>query len=81
MGMMGLLFWPFMGAFVGVMILVSLVFVILWIWMVVDCAKRKFVLEWEKFVWLGVIVFLSWLGIIVYYIVIRSMNPKGVMHK
>lgn len=74
-----IIFWPFVFAFAGFMIIFGIIFLIIWIFMIVDCAKRKFKVDWEKFLWLAVIVFLNWIGILLYFIVIRSMNPRGVI--
>jgi len=78
MGMMELLFWPFALVFAGVMVIFFVLFVVLWIWMLVDCAKRNFRNTGEKIIWIVALVFLHWIGIVVYYIVIKSLNPKGL---
>jgi hypothetical protein len=79
MEMINILFWPFALAFAGVMIIFKIIFLIVWVVMIVDCAKRKFNVDWEKFLWLGILVFFNWIGIILYFIVVRSMNPRGVI--
>ncbi len=78
MGMTDIVFWPFVAAFAGAMIIFIIVFLILWIWMIVDCAKRKFPNSAEKVVWLLVLIFFTWIGFIIYFIVIRMYNPKGI---
>lgn len=79
MGMIDIVFWPFAFAFAGAMIIFGIIFLIIWLVMIIDCAKRKFKVDWEKFLWLAVLVFLNWIGILVYFIVVRSMNPRGVI--
>jgi uncharacterized BrkB/YihY/UPF0761 family membrane protein len=66
---------------VGIFFLILLVFALfagmfaLWIWMIVDCAKRKFKEDSEKVIWILVIVLLSYLGAIIYYFVVKR-NSK-----
>ncbi|MDP4039250.1 MAG: PLDc N-terminal domain-containing protein [Candidatus Pacearchaeota archaeon] len=81
MGFGEFLFWPFMAAFAGAWILIGILFLIFWIWMIVDCSKRNFKNTAEKIIWLLVIIFAHWVGSIVYFIVIRMYNPKGLMKK
>ena len=81
MGFDDFIFWPFMAAFAGAMMLVAVVVIILWIWMIVDCAKRHFKNDTEKIVWIVVIVLGQWVGALVYFIVIRSLNPHGLAKK
>ena len=73
------LFWPFAAAFGGAMILVGLIILAFWIWMIIDCAKRKFKKDIEKIVWLVIIVLTSWLGALVYFIAIKFYNKKGLI--
>ena len=77
----GFWFWPFAGALVGAWLIVMVLFVAFWIWMIVDAATRKFKNSVEKIVWLIVIVLGSWIGALVYYIVVRIMNPRGIAKK
>ena len=74
-------FWPFtMGA--GIIIFVVKLLVLAFvIWMIVDCVQRKFKNEAEKWIWIVLMVFTTYVGAIVYYIAIRAMNPKGVSKK
>ena len=81
MGMSSFIFWPFAAAFAGAMMLVALVVLILWIWMLVDCAKRRFKNDTEKIVWIVVIVLGQWIGALVYFIVIKSLNPSGLARR
>jgi hypothetical protein len=75
--MMEFLF-PFKLIGIGsLLVLVVLVFAF-WVWMIVDCATRKFRNGLEKIIWILVIVFAGWLGALVYFIVVKMINPKGV---
>ncbi len=76
-----ILFWPFAAAFAGAWFLVGLAILAFWIWMLVDCAKRKFNKTMEKVIWLVIIVIAHWIGSLVYFIVVRSYNPKGLLKK
>lgn len=77
--MMGVLFWPFAAAFGGALFIVGLLLLVFWIWILVDCAKRKFKNNVEKIVWLVFIVFCPGLGSLVYFIVIKYFNPHGLV--
>ncbi|MSS74857.1 hypothetical protein EXS73_01430 [Candidatus Pacearchaeota archaeon] len=80
--MMDSLFWfPFMAVGFGAMMIVGILISIFWIWMIVDCAQRKFKNPSEKVVWLVVVVLLGWLGALVYYLVVRMTNPRGLSTK
>jgi len=76
MGFDDVLFWPF--AFGGAFVIFAIILLIFWIWMLVDCSKRKFKNNVEKIVWILVIIFAGWVGSLVYFIVIRSLNPLGL---
>ena len=71
-----LLVWPFAGALVGAGIVLAIAIFVFWLWMIIDCAQRKFKNDLEKIIWILVIVFGSWVGALVYFIVIRQINPK-----
>lgn len=45
---------------------------IFWIFMLIDCAKRKFKEENDKIVWILVLALTSWIGAIIYYFVIKN---------
>jgi len=74
-------FWPF--AAVGMLIAVIILILLLafWIWMIVDCAKRNFKNNTEKIIWIVIIGIIGWMGALVYYIVIRTSNKKGIWKK
>ena len=48
----------------------------LWIWMLVDCIKRKFKKDDEKIIWLLVIILVQVIGAIIYYFVIKRKDKK-----
>lgn len=78
MGMMDIAFWPFGFLFGGAMFIFGLIALVFWIWMLVDCARRKFRNGVEKIVWIIVLVFAGLIGALVYLIVIRLSNPTGL---
>lgn len=81
MGLGDIIFWPFAAAFAGAIAIVAILVLIFWIWMLVDCAKRKFRNDVEKIVWIIVIVLLHWIGSLAYFIVIKLLNPQGLMRR
>ncbi len=81
MGFDDIVFWPFAFAFGGALIILGILLVIFWIWMLIDCAKRKYRNGVEKVVWVLVIIFMGWIGALIYFIIIRSINPKGLAKK
>lgn len=78
MGLMDLMFWPFTFLFGGALFVFGLIALIFWIWMLVDCARRKFRNNLEKIIWIIVLVFAGIIGALVYLIVIRMSNPTGL---
>ncbi len=44
---------------------------VFWIWMLVDCATKEPSEGNDKIVWLLVIIFLNWLGALIYYLARR----------
>jgi hypothetical protein len=55
-------------------VILAILALIFWIFMIVDCAKRKFKDENEKVVWIIVIVFANWIGALIYYFVVKRPN-------
>ena len=78
---MDFFFFPFSSAFMFAGLLVGIVIFIFWILMIIDCAKRKFKADWEKIVWILVMLFATWIGALAYFIIIRVSNPRGVLSK
>ncbi len=73
--------WPFGALFGAAWFVVMLIFLIIWILIIVDCAKRKFKNDAEKIIWLVVIVLGTWVGSLVYLIAITLYNKQGLMKK
>ncbi len=67
----------------GMMLVVVLMFVIgilaliFWIFMLIDCVKRKFSNETDKVVWVLIIALLGIIGALVYYFVLRLPHGKS----
>ena len=76
-----ILFWPIIAAFIAAGIVIAILILAFWIWIIIDCAKRKFKNDLEKIIWILVIVFTNWVGALVYLIVIKIYNPKGLAKK
>lgn len=81
MGFMDLWFWPFAVGFGALAVIIGLLVFAFWIWMIVDAARRKFRNDAEKIIWIVVIVLGSWAGALVYLLVVKLTNPKGLMKK
>lgn len=79
MGDFGWFMWPFGFAFAGLMAIVMIVVLAFWIWMIVDCAKRSFRNSVEKIIWLIIVVIFGWVGALVYLIIIKLINTKGLI--
>lgn len=47
-----------------------------WLWMLVDCALRKFKTDTDKIVWILLLVFLHFLGATIYYFVIKRKSQS-----
>ncbi len=81
MGLMDMMFWPFGFMFSGAMFIFGLIALIFWIWMLIDCAKRRFRNNVEKIIWIVAFVLLGIIGALVYLIVIRMYNPSGLFKR
>jgi hypothetical protein len=60
---------PGCGLIGTLLVLVSTVF---WIWMIVDCVTSRSLTGSDKIVWLLVIIFLHFVGALIYYLVGRK---------
>ncbi len=76
-----ILFFPFMAAGNLLYLLVGALLLFFWVWMIIDCAKRKFKNDVEKIVWIVIVVLATWIGALVYYFVVRVYNPRGLNKK
>lgn len=61
--------------FLAIAMIFVLVF-IFWIFMIIDCAKRKFKDDTEKVVWILIIVLAGIIGAILYYFVVKAKGKK-----
>ena len=81
-GMMDGLFWN--GGFIWpfyFMIFFFFAFVIalaFWVWMVVDCATRKFY-GVDKIVWILILIFLNILGAFIYFLAVYIRKDKVIV--
>ena len=64
----------FMGPVVGLILLA------LWIWILVDCARRDFRNGLEKAIWILALIFTPFVAAVVYLIVIKFNNPAGLLN-
>ncbi|MEK6883840.1 MAG: PLDc N-terminal domain-containing protein, partial [Nanoarchaeota archaeon] len=79
LGLNNILFWPIMAAFTAAGIILGLLILAFWIWIIIDCAKRKFKNDLEKIIWILIIIFTNWIGALAYLIVIKIYNQKGLV--
>jgi hypothetical protein len=73
--------WPFGVAFTTRGILITLVLIIAWVWMIIDCTKRTFKENNEKIVWMFILVFGSWIGALAYFFLIKKYHPAGLVEQ
>ncbi len=54
---------------------------ILWVWMIIDCAQREFLppKQDQKIIWILVIVLAGWIGALIYYLVVK--RPEDLILK
>jgi len=57
--------------FISVLVIFCIVF---WFWMLIDCLKRK--KFDDKLIWILVIIFLGFIGAILYYFLVRSKDKR-----
>ena len=58
--------------FLMLLLFASIIFsFIFWIWMIVDCAKRKNIYDGERVAWIIVLVFLQVIGAVIYYFAVK----------
>lgn len=74
-------FWPFSAGWTAFKLVAGLIVLVFFIWMIIDCLQRKFKVEAEKWIWLVIMIVTVWVGALLYYVVIRVFNPKGVSKK
>lgn len=49
---------------------------IFWVLMIIDIAKKKFKNDNDKIVWILIVIFLNWIGAIIYYFVIKKRGKR-----
>lgn len=64
------------GSIFIVLFIIALLATIFWIYMLVDCLKRKFKNDTDKVLWAVVIFFLHFVGAVVYYFAVKRENHK-----
>ncbi len=62
----------FIGPIELVVILCSLAMSAFWVWMLVDCALNQRLQGTEKIVWVLLILFLHFLGALLYFLIARG---------
>ena len=75
---------PGFGMFVGfgfVAMAIGILLFLFWLWMLVDCLKRDFKKDYEKIVWVLVMIFLHILGAVIYYFVVKVEEKRTVKEK
>ena len=66
----------------GIVVLIAILFLfVFWLWMLVDCLKRDFKKDYDKIVWVLVLIFLHILGAIVYYFIVKTAGAKKIEKK
>ncbi len=61
------------GGFVGLIAaILSILGFIFWIWMLIDAIRNKSLTDTEKIVWVLVVIFLNFLGAVIYFFVGRK---------
>ena len=76
MGMHGFGFIAGLGLFA---ILIGIFLFAFWLFMLIDCLKRDFKNDYEKIVWVLVMIFLHILGATIYYFVVKIPNSNGTL--
>tara|TARA_R110002095_G_scaffold215335_2_gene209283 strand:+ start:2138 stop:2377 length:240 start_codon:yes stop_codon:yes gene_type:complete len=62
--------------FVLLSVVIGVLATVFWVWMLIDCLKNEPSMGNDKIIWALVIVFLSYLGAILYYLVRRPERMK-----
>jgi len=75
---------PGFGVIMGfglIAIVVGILLFVFWLLMLVDCLKRDFKKDYEKIVWVLVMIFLHILGAIIYYFVVKVDHKAAKAEK
>jgi len=60
-----------MALFIFLIASLAIFLFVFWIWMIVDCATRKFKNDTDKIVWILVILFANLIGAVIYYFIVK----------
>jgi hypothetical protein len=63
------MFWPFFGTELGIVAILATAF---WVWMLIDCIRNE-----PQSVWIWVILFLGWLGGLIYFVGRKLPNMRA----
>jgi len=73
MSFMGFLGLGIFGLLFGLMfIVISILAFVFWIFMILDCVKKKFKNDSEKIVWILILIFTGLIGALIYYFVVKK---------
>jgi hypothetical protein len=64
--------------FILLIVVVAVALFAFWLWMLIDALRNKALTDNEKLVWVLVIVFLHFLGALIYFFVARS-KPRAMI--
>jgi prolipoprotein diacylglyceryltransferase len=53
-------------------IILPILATVFWVWMIIDCAQRKFKNKNDKTVWILIIIFTNVLGAAIYYFIVKK---------
>ena len=56
--------------------MIAILGMVVWIIMLIDCLKRKFPSDNEKIAWVLVLVLTHWIGVILYYFLVKRKDAK-----
>lgn len=54
-----------------IMVVIGLIGTIFWLWMLIDCIMRRFKKDINKIVWILVIIFLPFIGSLLYFFLVK----------
>lgn len=74
-----ILFWPL--SYRLFYLFLTILLISFSIWMIVDSFKRKFRIEAERWIWIVLILITKGIGALIYYIVVKEYNPRGIAKK
>lgn len=71
---------PGFGMFIGfgiIAIVIGVLLFVFWLYMLIDCLKRDFKKDYEKIAWVLVMIFLHFLGAVIYYFVVKAGEKEA----